>query len=188
MDLDATLDAVAAAPFEPEPLRALLTDPVVDALIDAARAGEDDEDRHGLLVEALERASWLFAEDERRGARPAVVKKGKVVTPMGPGPHHPRWEDVVVAAVTLRASRAASDGMDQSALNVAVRGLKRFPASEALATLGRGIFVAYGERTGEALSLDEAYFAFSPQEPPSPLAAELRAALAAHAEAEGWAS
>jgi hypothetical protein len=111
-----------------------------------------------------------------------------VVTPPAAGPRHPRWEDALIAAVTLRVARAetGSDGMEQSALNVAVRGLKTFPESEALAALGRRIFIGYGERSGEVLSLDEAYFTFSPQEPPSPLAAGLRKSLEAHAEAEGW--
>lgn len=186
MDLDATIDGIADAPHDAGALRALITDDVVDGLLGAARAAGDDEERQGRLLDALERTSWLFAEEERLAPRPAP--RGKGSAPTASGPRNPRWEEVVVAAVTLRASLAATseDGMEQSALNTAVRGLKTFPANEALAALARRIFVGYGERTSERLSLDEAYFPFSPDEPPSPLAAELRASLEAQAEAAGW--
>lgn len=46
--------------------------------------------------------------------------------------------------------------------------------------------LGYGERRSEQLSLDETYFPFSPDDPPSPLAAALRASLEAQAEAAGW--
>ncbi len=69
MDIDASLHAISSADFEPGALRALLTEEVVEALLAAVAAGETDEDRQVDLVDALERASWLFAEEERPGTR-----------------------------------------------------------------------------------------------------------------------
>lgn len=178
------VNAVNAAPHDVAALSALLTGEAIGALVHSA--GESfDEDSSPRLAEALGRVLWLFDAQARAGWKPAVMKKGKVLTPAQDGPRDVRYEPVMIARVRLLTERVerGGDAMEQSALNVAFRALQTLPV-EPIAALAERIFTAHGDRTGERLSLDEALFPFS--EPLPPVVATLRDALVRRAEEQGW--
>lgn len=178
------LDAILAAPHDVDALGALLTSDTIDGLLhDAGLPFEDEQSPR--VADALGRVIWLFDERSRRDFRPAVMKKGKVVTPASNGPLDARYERVMLARLKLLAHRVehSDDAMPQTALNIAFRALGPMP-SDAIATLAERIFALHGDRTGEPLSLAEALFPFT--EPLPPIVATLRDALIRRAEDQGW--